>query len=431
MDKILLTVSTALYFLISLSIIHKIFGYKITGKLYILIYICLICGLFSLAVILPEDEFSLFCALFHFIQIILIYLSISKFGISSVIALYSFIYSFISVLVIAINSTISLTIKTLTVIEFVVHILFTILTLFFCYYDKSRQKIQQIIFIIPRKIKALTIFALCTSTLLTSLILSNPEMYVASPWSIAVRISLIFFSLFICTTFPVLIITVLTNTYLKRQNERFERELKAQAEHYIALAEANKELSRFKHDFKNLRIGITKALSSGDSEIALEMIEKGHRDFIEATEKIIKFNTGNGIVDAILSEKQKKAFLYNIYIKFDGIIPQTAFSPTDLCVIFGNTLDNAIEACEKMSDDTEKLISVSVKFNSGFAFISISNPVLEKVILHNNFIETTKTDRASHGFGLHSLRRIADKYEGEMNIISEEHLFTLTLDLSV
>ena len=105
--------------------------------------------------------------------------------------------------------------------------------------------------------------------------------------------------------------------------------MEAQAAHYVALAEANKELSRFKHDFKNLRIGIIKTLTSGDCEIALEMIENGQKDFIEATENTTKFNTGNGIVDAILSEKQKRATASNTVIVFEGRIPQTGFSSTD------------------------------------------------------------------------------------------------------
>ena len=226
-----------------------------------------------------------------------------------------------------------------------------------------------------------------------------------------------------------MIITVLTNTYLKKQNENFERELEAQANHYVAIAESNKELHRFKHDFKNLRIGITKALESGDSGMALSMIENGQKDFIDATESIVKFNTGNGIVDAILNEKQKAANSTNTNIVFDGMIPQNIFTPTDLCVIFGNTLDNAIEACEKLPHSQEKTISVSVRCVGGIAFISITNPVEKKVVVNNNTIQTTKKNRAEHGFGLYSLGKIAKKYSGEMNIVSEDKQITVMLDM--
>ncbi len=429
MDKIIWVLDTVLYLLIILTISCKIFQYRITRKYFIIIDVLAIIGLFYSAFVIDKNAFALLCGVVHILQIILIYASIAKIKLLLIIPIYAFVYSVNSIIIVSVNSFSRISITNITVVELTVHILVAICLSFCCFNSNLQYKIQRIIYIVPKRVKLLTLFALCTSALLMVLILSNPEMYINSSWSISVRIALIFFSLFICTTFPILIITVLTNSYLKKQNESFERELQAQADHYVALAESNKELRRFKHDFKNLRIGITKALTSGDCEIALEMIENGQNDFIQATDNIVRYNTGNGIVDAILSEKQKKATASNTAIEFQGIIPQTVFSPTDLCIIFGNTLDNAIEACEKISIDTEKAINVSVNCSGGFVFISITNPVAEKVIVHNNHIETTKKDRSAHGFGLYSLQKIAKKYDGEMNIISEEHTFTLTLEL--
>ncbi len=429
MNKFCLTIDTLLYLLMFLFAIHRIYNIKIKRRINILIDICIICALLTISFIVNTSSFIFIWIAAQMAQIILIYTSNSDIQLTSILVLYIFIYSINSILVVVINGIFPLSLTNMAIVELIVHIIFTICFLFCCLNNHICSKIQKIISNIPPKIKYLTSFALCTSAVLMALILSNPDMYINSSWSISVRIALIFFSLFICTTFPILIITVLTNTYLKKQNENFERELEAQAEHYVALAESNKELRRFKHDFKNLRIGITKALTSGDCEIALEMIENGQNDFIQATDSLIKFNTGNGIVDAILSEKQKKATASNTIILFEGIIPQTGFSPTDLCVIFGNTLDNAIEACEKISVDTKKTINISVNCAGGFVFISITNPVTEKVTVHNNHIETTKKDRSEHGFGLYSLEKIAQKYDGEMNIVSEEHTFTLTLEL--
>lgn len=429
MDTIFWAIDTVLYFLISFLIIYKILEYKTIKKICPIINICAIVLLFYASFIIEQEKFAIVCIFTHVAQIVLIYASIDKLKLRLLLSIYAFIYSINSIIIVVINSLVQLSIMIMPAVECCVHVIVAICTVFCCINHNLRHKIQKIIFIVPQKIKLLLLFDFCVSTILMTLILSNPEMYTSSFWSQSMRIALIFFSLFICTTFPILIITVLTNAYLKKQNESFERELEAQAEHYVALAESNKELRRFKHDFKNLRIGITKALTSGDCEIALEMIENGQNDFIQATDSIIKFNTGNGIVDAILSEKQKKAAASNTVIIFDGIIPQTGFSPTDLCVIFGNTLDNAIEACEKISIDTEKTINVSVNCAGGFVFITISNPVAEKVTVHNNHIETTKKDRSEHGFGLYSLKKIAEKYDGEMNIVSEERTFTLTLEL--
>lgn len=410
-------------------VISKIYGYNVTKKNFLIANLFLLMLLLFSTFAFNEAMFFVIWFISQILQIVLIAASYHQIKLFSVISIYVFLYGINSILIIALNNLLSLPFTNMALVELGTNIITTSCCIYCCLNKRISLHANKIVSTIPIKIKFITLFAICVSAWLMIVILSNPEMYGDSYWSISVRIALIFFSLFICTTFPILIITVLTNTYLKKQNESFERELEAQAEHYVALAEANKELSRFKHDFKNLRIGIKKALTAGDCEIALEMIENGQNDFIQATDNIVKYNTGNGIVDAILSEKQKKATASNTIITFQGIIPQTGFSPTDLCVIFGNTLDNAIEACEKISIDTEKVINVSVNCTGGFVFISITNPVAEKVIVHNNHIETTKKDRTSHGFGLYSLQKIAKKYDGEMSIISEEHTFTLTLEL--
>lgn len=429
MNKIFWTLDIILYLIIILSTVYKIFKFDINRRIYLAIDIFIIIVLSTYAFEADNTTFTILCTVMHIVQIVLIRASVPNLRFYSLITLYTLIYSVNSVLVVAINSLIPLSTNRITIVEFIVHIFITLCFTFCSLNNTFSYKIKQSVSIVPAKIKFVTVFSFCTSTILMALILANPEMDVNSPWSISVRIALVFFSLFVCTTFPILIITVLTNTYLKKQNESFELQIEVQAAHYIALAESNKELRRFKHDFKNLRIGITKALTSGDCEIALEMIENGQNDFIQATDSIVKYNTGNGIVDAILSEKQKKAIASNTIISFEGILPQTGFSPTDLCVIFGNTLDNAIEACEKISGGENKIISVSVTCTNGFIFITITNPVSEKVIVHNNHIDTTKKDRTSHGFGLYSLQKIAKKYKGEMSITSEDHTFTISLEL--
>lgn len=327
MNQIFLTIDTLMYFLCILTIICKILENEIQRYSCIIADICVLVFLLFAALTFSESAFLLTWIIVQILQILLIYLSNSKTRLFSVITIYVLLYSITSILVVALNSVFALSMNSMAVVELFIILLVTACCVFGCFNRHIRYKLKQILYSIPRRIKTLTVFAFCICTWLIAVIIANPQMYVPSSWSVSVRIALIFFSLFICTTFPVLIITVLTNTYLKKQNESFERELEAQAEHYVALAESNKELRRFKHDFKNLRIGITKALTSGDCEIALEIIENGQNDFIQATDSIVKYNTGNGIVDAILSEKQKKATATNTIITFEGIIRKRGFRP--------------------------------------------------------------------------------------------------------
>ena len=143
----------------------------------------------------------------------------------------------------------------------------------------------------------------------------------------------------------------------------------------------------------------------------------------------IMYDTGNGIADALLSDKQQKALACNCNIVFQGAIPLNHLMPTDICVILGNTLDNAIEACEKCKTTEPLTITVTCNCNSGFMFLSITNPISEKVKINNNHIATTKENKTLHGFGLYSLHSVVKKYEGNIELKSTDTTFTANIDL--
>ena len=429
MEHLTLSIEAVLYLPILLTIVIKIEECKIARKPLILADIFLSFCLIASSVVTNDTVSTLLYVCFPVIHILLIYFSAPGLRLSALIAHFIFVYNSASILMIFTSSIFLNEWRFLLFAELTVHILIVICTILLCNNDKFRCKTQQMLQNIPKAIKILILSTMVICTLICATIMANPQMHVSTLWNIATRIILISLPLIICIIVPILITSSLTNMYLKKQNDTFERELKAQADHYIALSESNKELSRFKHDFKNLRIGITQALQASDSNLALEMIENCQNDFIGSAENIIKFNTGNGIVDAILHEKQKIASAINATITFDGILPQNIFSPTDLCVIFGNTLDNATEACERLPKNQAKTISISVNCIGGIAFISIANPVNEKVTVNNNTVQTTKKNRAEHGYGLFSLEKITKKYNGKMDIISKDDSFTITFEL--
>lgn len=101
-------------------------------------------------------------------------------------------------------------------------------------------------------------------------------------------------------------------------------------------------------------------------------------------------------------------------------------SDTDLYSLFGNILDNAIEACLKVS--TDKLIILRVKNISNIIIIKEANNFNGELrIDKNGNALTTKKDDGFHGFGLKSIKMIAEKYNGEIEISSTESNFTICL----
>ena len=255
--------------------------------------------------------------------------------------------------------------------------------------------------------------------------------YADTSWSMFIRIFAILLIVLFFMILPIWIVTSLSNSYLKSQNEQFQRDIEAQAKHYSDLAKANYELRRFKHDFGNMKIGLSQYLKEKDCAGALDMLNSAAIDMQRSSDDIVGFDTGNGIVDAILADKQSMAKTNNIKIIFSGSVPPNSIAPTDLCIIFGNTLDNAIEACEKISDDIEKIIFVTCRCNSGFVFIDITNPVAEDVVINGINVETSKPDKASHGYGLYSLNKTVKKLDGEVKLSCENKIFKVEIDFSI
>ena len=227
---------------------------------------------------------------------------------------------------------------------------------------------------------------------------------------------------------PLLIIYSMTNKHMKHLSNNYKNQIDAQSVFYVQLAESMFELRRFKHNYKSTNIGLMKLLSEGKSNEALKLLEAQNQELDSAS---VQFDTGNGIVDALLSDKQSQADKINTMIKFEGAIPRKAIEAVDLCIIFGNPLDNAIEACAKIDADTQKEIHISCACNSGFAFIEIINPVQNKVEIRGNLPETTKPDKEMHGFGLYSLEKIIKKYNGEVTCECDETTFKLSMEFSI
>ena len=233
----------------------------------------------------------------------------------------------------------------------------------------------------------------------------------------------------VCIAFPVFIMVSASNSRLTHLASSYEQQILAQAEHYKALSEANWEARRFRHDFKNTRIAIEKLLADGDSAQALELLQ-ACGDVLDApNRKMALFDTGNGIADALLTDKQKRAAAQSTVITFQGSIPQNSLAPTDLCVVLGNTLDNAIEACVKLPSGIERTVSITCNCSSGFLFLTIQNPTAEKVTIRDNHIATTKRDKTLHGFGLLSLQSVVEKYNGTFRLVADENCFIVNIDL--
>ncbi|MDO4852537.1 MAG: ATP-binding protein, partial [Clostridia bacterium] len=95
-------------------------------------------------------------------------------------------------------------------------------------------------------------------------------------------------------------------------------------------------------------------------------------------------------------------------------------SAGDLCALFGNAIENAIEAVSKLSDPADRIISLQVRENRNMLVITVDNYYEGTLTLKDGLPDTTKSDVQNHGFGTKSIRRIAQKYGGEATITVDD-----------
>lgn len=419
----------SLYWFALILIATKIYNYSLTNKTPVWIHAFCYGLLIFFSFALDHAFFIYIFSIFQVIQLILIRFSFRDFKLPSIAGTYFFLYSFNIIVAFSIQCVVNFDTPVLRYMELLLNFLTFIGCTLLCTIPRFSTATRQIVLTLPRKVKLLTVFAFATNAVLMPLFFSNPILNDNSSWSQIIRILLFFLSLFICTVFPILLITSITNIHLRRQARDFEQNLQIQADHYATLAKSNFELRRFRHDFKNVKIGLSKYIEQQDIPSALALLESGE-DTMRAAEDILPFDCGNGIIDALLADKQTKALDKNISIRFDGAIPSLSkLAPIDLCVIFGNTIDNAVEACEQLLAEQEKVIQISAQCSCGFLFIKIQNPTAAPVVIRNNMITTTKNDRSAHGFGLYSLEQTIKKYDGTIKLSYENYIFTLEITL--
>ena len=142
-----------------------------------------------------------------------------------------------------------------------------------------------------------------------------------------------------------------------------------------------------------------------------------------------KVKTGNEALDLILSEKSLICHKNNIILKCYADCSKLSFiSNPDIYSLFGNAVDNAIEAVSKIEDINKRTINLYVRNIAKCISISIENYYVGELSINNeNLIVTSKSNKNYHGFGLKSIKLIVNKYHGDMKILTNDNIFTLAI----
>jgi len=100
----------------------------------------------------------------------------------------------------------------------------------------------------------------------------------------------------------------------------------------------------------------------------------------------------------------------------------------EITALFGNALDNAIEACEKVEED-KKWVKVVIRNVSAMTIIKITNPYKEIKTDKEGRLLTTKADSRHHGLGTKGMEQIVQRHNGTMQYRAEDGVFCLEIAL--
>lgn len=281
---------------------------------------------------------------------------------------------------------------------------------------------------LPRYLKIVLLFFILGSVSLAYFLSSFFYDYPHSTRMSVIQILTALLIILVGLLWPILITSSMSSLNYKNIVNTVEQQMDEQVKRYEQSIKTNTEIRSFRHDFKNLKLGLASFLKAEDNKGALQYLAEAETPLVP---EYIVFETGSPVADALLSEKSVAAESINAKIVFEGVIPGNLVSNTDICIILGNSLDNALEACAKIPADEDKTILVSSCLNNGFLFLVIQNPVVRDVVITNNSIVTTKQNKEMHGIGLYSITHAIKKYDGELTLSCENKLFSLKIVLDL
>lgn len=194
----------------------------------------------------------------------------------------------------------------------------------------------------------------------------------------------------------------------QHEEEMMQSEITYCNEYYRDMEQYQEQIQDIKHDMKNRLIVLLDAAEQGGSDTIRDKLQDMLGD-IRLAEEIIY--SANPVLNSILKVKNAKAREKGIRMEINVLIPQKiSIEIGDMGVLYGNLLDNAIEACSRVNQE-KRIIKVETKYQEGKLLLKIVN---SKMPIENPKLATSKKDKRKHGRGIRSVRKVAEKYGGNL-----------------
>lgn len=199
-----------------------------------------------------------------------------------------------------------------------------------------------------------------------------------------------------------------------RENDIYRQQTYAYRNQLDVIMESQGRIRALRHDMKNHMLALQMLMRKREWEEADRYLSS-MQDFMANPAEYI--TTGNDAMDSLLNYKLQRANDVLNTVEARVNIPEKLILHSfDLNVVLGNLLDNAIEAASRTE---EKKLKLAMKLDKGILFINIRNSCHGIADGRIRRLKTTKEDAVNHGFGLSNVRRIVEKYHGDMDLICD------------
>lgn len=210
---------------------------------------------------------------------------------------------------------------------------------------------------------------------------------------------------------------VMERTRLDRYVDTMQELLHQQHAQYETSKENAELVSEKYHDFKKMIEGLRK--NNVDTK-TLDKLEKSVEQYDMAV------HTGNDVLDILLNEKRSNCAAYGIELTcFAGAKTADIIEDIDLYFLLNNALSNAVEAVQNVPQG-KRFISLTMQRDADMVSIHMENPYAGTVEMRGG-LPQTQNDPDYHGFGMRSMQRITEKYNGSLTVQPKDGLFLLDI----
>lgn len=218
------------------------------------------------------------------------------------------------------------------------------------------------------------------------------------------------------------------NLELQRKNAIYEKEFQLLERNMHEKESMMQEIRVKRHDLKHQMLNLLTLLQKGEYE-KLESDMKQMTE-LESLNSLFVVNTQNSIIDSFVNNQyavaKEKGIDFRVKIDVPAELP---FAGEDLCVILGNALDNAIEACER-GQVSKPWISIKLIYDGANLLMTLENSFDGTIRKNKKGMQISrKANSQQHGIGTYSIQRVVQKYHGYYHVEVMEKEYHLEIIL--